>query len=231
MVWLRRQTVSSPQDLRGAYNRRHRDGFLRDRDRFYRAIARRMAPVPGERILDSGCGGGSLLRELRECVCAGIDISDVALAEARRAAPRAHLALAAGERLPFADATFDQSVCLGNLEHFLDAELGARELARVTRPGGRVWVMLPNSYYSGDLWRVIRTGYGPDHHQPVERFGTRNEWRDLLEANDLAVRRVTVYNRFKWWKRLLPPALAYHFLFECSPRRRASRTPSGTPRG
>ncbi len=218
MVWLRRQEATTPAELRDAYNRRHRVGFLRDRQRFYRMIARRMAPRAGERILDSGCGGGSLLRELVECSRVGIDISDVALAEARRTDPDAHLALAQGERLPFDDGVFDQTVCLGNLEHFLDPARGVQELARVTRDGGRVWVMLPNSYYSGDLWRVMRTGYGPDHHQPIERFGTVNEWRDLLEQNGLTVRRVIPYNRFKWWKRLLPGNLAYHFLFECTAR-------------
>lgn len=218
MIWLRRREATTAVELREAYNRRHRVGFLRDRQRFYRFVARRMAPGRGEMILDSGCGGGYLLAELRDCRCFGIDISDVAIAEARRAAPAALLALAQGERLPFAGGVFDQVVCLGNLEHFLDPATGARELARVSRPGGRIWILLPNSYYSGDLWRVIRTGYGPDHHQPVERFGTLNEWRDFLEANDLSVVRVTPYNRFKWWKRLLPRVLAYHFLFECAPK-------------
>ncbi len=220
MVWERRREVSDASSLRRAYNERHERGFLRDRDRFYRAMALRMAARPGERILDSGCGGGYLLRELPHCRCFGIDISDTALAEARRSAPNARLALAPGERLPFRDRTFDQVACLGNLEHFLDPAAGARELARVARrPGGRVWVLLPNSYYSGDLWRAIRTGYGPDHHQPVERFGTVNEWRDFLEQNGLKVREIRPYNRFKWWKRLLPRNLAYHFLYECEPAR------------
>ena len=147
----------------------------------------------------------------------GIDISDVALAEARRAAPHAHLTLSQGESLPFPNAAFHQSVCLGNLEHFLEPAVGARELGRVTRRDGWVWVMLPNSYYSGDLWRVIRAGYGPDHHQPIERFGTINEWRQLLEDNDLTVERIFPYNRFKWWKRLLPKNLAYHFVYQCRP--------------
>jgi len=218
MVLLRRRDVDDPVELRQAYNRRHTAGFLRDRARFYRRVARLMAPDVGDRILDSGCGGGDLLDALDGCRCVGVDISDVALAEARRVLRRPCLALAQGERLPFAGGCFDQTVCLGNLEHFLDPAAGARELARVTRPGGRVWVMLPNSYYSGDLWRVIRTGYGPDHHQPVDRFGTINEWKDLLESNRLEVLRVIPYNRFKWWKRLLPRNLAYHFLYECATR-------------
>jgi ubiquinone/menaquinone biosynthesis C-methylase UbiE len=177
-----------------------------------------MGARAGERILDAGCGGGDLLAELPRCLCVGVDISDVALAEARRVAPRALLALAGGESLPFADRSFDRVVCLGNLEHFLDASRGARELARVVKPGGAVWVLLPNSFYSGALWRLLRTGYGPDHHQPIERFATIHEWRDFLEAHGLEVLEVRAYNRFKWWKRLLPRALAWHFLYRCRRR-------------
>lgn len=230
MVWERRRDVESFPALRASYNRRHEWGFLRDHDRFYRAVARQMRTGHGDRVLDSGCGGGYLLRELPGCRCFGIDISDVAIAQARRVAPRASLSIAAGERLPFRDSFFDQAVCLGNLEHFLDPAAGVRELARVTRAGGRVWVMLPNSYYSGDLWRVIRFGYGPDHHQPVERFATIHEWRDLLASNGLEVERIRPYNRFKWWKRLLPKNLAYHFLYECRvPAGPVARTSHGSP--
>ena len=218
MVWLRRHDANSPSELRKAYNQRHREGFLRDRDRFYKWMAQRMEAATGERILDCGCGGGYLLRELKHCQCFGIDISDTALAEAVRTVQEAYLLLAQGEALPFSSASFQQVACLGNLEHFLDPSAGVREMVRVTRPRGIVWVLLPNSYYSGDLWRVIRTGFGPNHHQPVERFATLKEWQELLEANGLKVLSVVPYNRFKWWKHLLPRNLAYHFLFKCQPK-------------
>ena len=43
-----------------------------------------------------------------------------------------------GERLPFADATFDLAFCVATLHHALDLGTMVRELARVTRPGGIV---------------------------------------------------------------------------------------------
>ncbi|HVR75770.1 MAG TPA: class I SAM-dependent methyltransferase, partial [Planctomycetota bacterium] len=110
-----------PREVRAAYNAMHATAIIRDRDRFYRTMAARalrfLGPRPrsGARALDVGCGGGYLLREIA------------------RAAPGAGLVLGQGERLPYPDRTFDIVACLGNLEHFLDPEAGARELARVTR--------------------------------------------------------------------------------------------------
>ncbi len=217
------------REVRVAYNARHAAGVIRDRDRFYRMVARRIAVhlEPSRRgrarLLDAGCGGGYLLREAARAGTVifrelhGLDISVAALQVARVEAPRVRLVLAQGERLPYPDRTFDAVACLGNLEHFIDPAAGAREIARVCRPGGAAWLLLPNSFYSGDIWRVVRTGYGPNHHQVIDRFATVNEWRDFLEACGLRVEEVAPYNRFKWWKRLLPRNLAYHFLFLARP--------------
>ncbi len=219
MIWERRRDPRTARELREAYNQTHARGILRDRPRFYSMVwamvRRRMNLRPDARLLDVGCGGGDFLLAAETAAPVGLDISDVALREARRVAPQAPLILGEGERLPLRDRAFDAVVCLGNLEHFLDPRRGVREMARVLKPSGEAWILLPNSFYSGSLWRVIRTGYGPDHHQPVDRFGTINEWRDLLEGGGLRVREIFPYNRFKWWKRLLPRALAWHFLYRC----------------
>ena len=43
-----------------------------------------------------------------------------------------------GEQLPFEDGSFDATVAAFVINHMPDAERGAAELVRVTRPGGRV---------------------------------------------------------------------------------------------
>lgn len=48
-----------------------------------------------------------------------------------------------GDPLPFADATFDTVVTFNTLEHIYDDVGALRELARVTRPGGGLHVMVP----------------------------------------------------------------------------------------
>jgi SAM-dependent methyltransferase len=48
-------------------------------------------------------------------------------------------------RLPFRDASFDRVICSEVMEHVHDYAAVCRELARVTRPGGRVAVTIPTA--------------------------------------------------------------------------------------
>lgn len=214
---IERRTVATLAELRAAYNALFERVEFGERAALYRLALRLVEAAPGEVVLDVGCGAGQLLACARDLGLrgVGVDLADRALARARaRGLP--DLVLAQGERLPLRDASFRRVLCLGNLEHFLDPAAGARELARVLAPDGRCAVLLPNAYYSGDLWRVIRTGRGPDHHQAIDRFATCEEWRDLLEAAGLRVLRVARWDKGKLWKRVFPFHLAYHFLFLAS---------------
>ena len=48
-------------------------------------------------------------------------------------------------RLPFENATFDRVICSEVMEHVHDYKAAAAELARVTRPGGRIAVTIPTA--------------------------------------------------------------------------------------
>jgi SAM-dependent methyltransferase len=48
------------------------------------------------------------------------------------------------DRLPFADDTFDASLCKGALDHFDCPERAIAEMARVTKPDGRVVLAIAN---------------------------------------------------------------------------------------
>jgi ubiquinone/menaquinone biosynthesis C-methylase UbiE len=107
--------------------------------------------VPGERVLDVGCGTGTLALLARPRVGAsgtvdGIDASPEMVERAARKAQRrgvpVNFRLAAVEALPFPDRSFD--VAFSTLMfHHLPRPLRracVRELARVLRPGGRVLI-------------------------------------------------------------------------------------------
>ncbi|MEK1889086.1 MAG: methyltransferase domain-containing protein [Phyllobacterium sp.] len=98
----------------------------------------------GERILDVGCGTGSLTFALARTgnlgEIAAIDYSDVFVAEANRrnTDPRIKIQQADACALPFADATFDRALALLVLHFVPEADRAVAEMRRVVRPGGVV---------------------------------------------------------------------------------------------
>ena len=130
---------------------------LRERwwnDEFTHFLAERLRPRPGNRILDVGCGEGlaevSLGRlQLSQIKLAGIDLFPHKVEQARREAAshnlRVLLAAADAVRLPFRDGCFDSTYCVAVLQHLADVDAAVAELARVTRPHGRVVAVEPDN--------------------------------------------------------------------------------------
>lgn len=106
---------------------------------------------PGDVVLDVGCGSGVVARELAKRVgprgrTVGVDPSPVFLEVGRELAeqtgPSGSLELRLGDArsLPCADGEFDAVVAATVLTHIPDGERAIPEMARVTKPGGRVGV-------------------------------------------------------------------------------------------
>lgn len=116
-----------------------------------RAIAHAIAANDGGRVLEVGTGTGlhaAWLLEHTPVSITAVDASGAMLGIAgRRLQPfagRAALGIADANGLPFPDGAFDASFCSGTLHHLSTPGRGVAELARVTRPGGRVAAMEPN---------------------------------------------------------------------------------------
>jgi SAM-dependent methyltransferase len=115
----------------------------------------RLEVRPGQLLLDAGCGEGrhcfGALQRGARVVGLDLDLGSLRKAAgALRFVGRRKGALAAmlqGDafRLPFADGTFDRVICAEVMEHVHDYRAAARELARVTRPGGRIAVTIPTA--------------------------------------------------------------------------------------
>jgi SAM-dependent methyltransferase len=95
-------------------------------------------------LLDVGCGTGSLAfaaaERLRGVAITGLDHSDAYVRHARSCAAEPRLRFEQGDAatLPYGDAAFDAAVALLVLNFVPDEQRAAREMVRVTRPGGVV---------------------------------------------------------------------------------------------
>jgi demethylmenaquinone methyltransferase/2-methoxy-6-polyprenyl-1,4-benzoquinol methylase len=105
-----------------------------------RSTVRALALPPGSVVLDLGCGTGDLCRELSGVGCApiGFDLSRGVLAAARTGAP---LVQADVLRLPVPDGSAAGVTCGFTLRNLADLGAFFAELARVTRPGGRIGLL------------------------------------------------------------------------------------------
>jgi len=98
----------------------------------------------GERILDVGCGTGSLTRVLLESAdlksIAAVDLADVYLESARQTIrdPRVDFKAGDATSLPFADKSFDRAFAMLVLHFVPDAKKAVGEMRRVVRSGGVV---------------------------------------------------------------------------------------------
>jgi demethylmenaquinone methyltransferase/2-methoxy-6-polyprenyl-1,4-benzoquinol methylase len=127
-------------------------------DRSWRRETRRALGLrPGELVLDLAAGTGVSTQELARsgAVAIGADLSLGMLAAGRRSRPDVPLLAADALALPFGDATFDAVTISYGLRNIVDPDAALREMARVTRPGGRLVVC----EFSHPTWRPFRAAY------------------------------------------------------------------------
>jgi SAM-dependent methyltransferase len=108
-------------------------------------IRETFAPLPGKRLLDIGCGPGTLAKRLVAdgAAVTGIDPGAAALETARAAVPGARFEAVSAEALPFPAANFDGAVMFNALHHVPDPAAALAEAARVLVPGGLLVVVEP----------------------------------------------------------------------------------------
>ncbi len=154
-------------------------------------VRRFVQPTGEERALDAGTGTGALAFALAPFVAEvlAVDVEPALLEQARaRAAAFPNVTFAEGDitRLDLLDGAFDLAGCARTLHHVRRPELAIAELARVTRPGGRVLVIdqiAPiDPLLAVELDRFERAR-DPSHTRLLPDIDVRA----LLEANGLVV--------------------------------------------
>lgn len=105
-----------------------------------------LAPRPGERVLDLGCGPArgtrALLRTGAYAVAADYSLGMVAAAR-KHLGPGAPVVRLDALALPFADAAFDGILCTNSFHHYPDPPACLRQMRRVLKPGGRLVLVDP----------------------------------------------------------------------------------------
>ncbi|WP_328995530.1 methyltransferase domain-containing protein [Kribbella sp. NBC_01245] len=133
---------------------------------------------PGDRLLDVACGTGVVARAAAERLApdgkvTGVDLNPAMLAVARRTAPEIDWREGDVAALPFGDRAFDVVTCQAAIFFFPDPTGALGEMARVTRPGGRVVVQSFSSLRAqpayGPWVDLVAQYAGPD---AVELLGT-----------------------------------------------------------
>jgi SAM-dependent methyltransferase len=153
-------------------------------------LRRLLAPLAGtERALDVGCGTGALAYALASLVgeVVGVDSSEEYIASAREhAPPGCRFVIGNAESLDFPYGDFDLVGCLRVLHHVRRPELVVSELARVTRPGGRI--VLSDQLGDIDPIRSLELDRFERARDPSHtRLLPDADIRGFLDANDLVV--------------------------------------------
>lgn len=151
-------------------------------------MVERLAPRPGERWLDVACGTGELARLVARtgAAAAGVDFAPELIETARRQAAEEGVEVAHevgdAERLRFAGGAFDGVVSTFGVVFAPDHAAAAGELARVTRPGGRLGLAnwRPDGSV-GDFFRLLASFQPPPPGagRPVD-WGLEEHVSDLL---------------------------------------------------
>ena len=150
----------------------------------------RLAPQPGERVLDVATGTGWTARRVaaRGATVTGVDLGADLIEAAKAAAAEARLTIdfrvGDAEKLPFDAHSFDAVISTCGVMFVRDPEAAASELARVCKKGGRLGLTTwPTDGTIAGLFRVMKPYMpvppSPPPPSPFE-WGNRERVKQLL---------------------------------------------------
>jgi SAM-dependent methyltransferase len=149
-------------------------------------VIERLDPSPGDRWLDLACGTGAIAERAASAGASvtGIDLAPVLIETAKERAREQGLdidyAVGDAEALDLPDASFDKVSSTLGIMFAPDHEAVARELARVTGPGGRI--ALANWTLTGGLGRMFKVMAS---YQPAPPPSSPFDWGDESRVRKL----------------------------------------------
>ena len=160
-----------------------------------------LAPRPGERIIDLGCGTGALTAQIAAAgsEVLGIDSSEAMIARARELYPQLRFEVAKGEDFAVeapADAVFSNAA----LHWMSPPEAVAASVVRALEPGGRFVAEMGGI---GNIATIVAATYQALAEEGIPRERVRNPWyfpsigdyASLLERSGFEVRFMWLFDR------------------------------------
>ncbi len=170
-----------------------------------RVIAGAELASGGKRLLDIGCGDGSLAIQVKEKYdeVYGIEFSDKAAELAKEKGVIVSISNLNYESLPYEDCFFDTAVCLDIIEHIFDPARLVKETLRILRPGGCIILSTPNIRYIYCLIPLIFKGRFPKTSSDLESYDGGHihyfTFKDVeLLLGDVGFKKIEKFGLFQW---------------------------------
>src|SRR5579863_9139020 len=164
---------------------------------WYQIVLQFLPPVKDKRILEIACGRGGFSRLLgsRGASVCGADFSASAVAIAKERLSRGPLldgsvtyVQADAQNMPFEENSFDIVISCETIEHVPDPRAAVREMYRVCKPGGMLFLTTPNYLNFMGLYLIYAAVRHPalKSSQPLDerflfpqirRFATAAGWK------------------------------------------------------
>lgn len=159
----------------------------------YRSFSRqskllRLIQIPAQgRVLDVSCGDGAFVQLLHgknpELELVGTDISSEQVGQASRDYPFARFTTANSSALPFPSEHFDLVFCNMSFHHYEQAREVMKELGRVLKTNGKVYVM--DIVPKNKMIQSISNYFGCYEPYHFEKFYTLPEFESMAMENGL----------------------------------------------
>jgi ubiquinone/menaquinone biosynthesis C-methylase UbiE len=146
---------------------------------------------PSDKLLDVGCGTGDLLSLVAKDISnvTGADYDPIVVKHLQKKMKKIRFYLAAANRLPFEDGSFDKVLCYSVFHYFPDYEYAIevlKELMRGCKKGGIIMVGdVPHKppFYSGIVSFMLRRKYDQLGYDPSFFYKNVNKSIKIIEQN------------------------------------------------
>jgi malonyl-CoA O-methyltransferase len=153
----RAASAAAPAEIRAFFNHaaaseEHYPSTIDPRILHVKLLLDHVGDLTGRAAADIGCGKGRFARIVKEhhpsARVIAVDLAEAMLAHVPEGVARVAGSVTA---LPLATASLDAAWAIESLEHAVDIETAVAELARIVKPGGRIFVIDKNAGAWGRL--------------------------------------------------------------------------------